>query len=187
MHQESESESPEVSFFKLAERYDMPRGRKRRWRDRRDTLPACRRRRRAHRRDRDASRHYLPMEVDANSASRGIRARLAGAMISALVTVACVLSIILAPEITLAAIFPFTVAVGSLGLSIALTMSARREEIVHQVAGRLTRDADPPALPAAELDAQSIDAQIIDSQMTEAHSRHTESDGQNRRHWQCER
>ncbi len=155
---ERQTDASEVSFFKLAERYEMPRGRKRRWRDRRDTLPAIRRRRRAKRRDRDASRHYYPMEVDANSASRGIQMRLLGAMASAMVTVVCVLTILLSSEITLGAIFPFTVAVGSLGLSIALTMSARREEIVHQVAGQLNAEEETAALPPGENDWCSIDA-----------------------------
>ena len=148
------SESPrssEVSFFKLAEQYHMSRGRRRRWRDKRDTLPARRRRRRSRRRDLSASREYFPMEVDANSASKGIQTRLLGAMASAMVTVVCVLSIVLAPEIALGAIFPLTVAIGSLGLSIALTMSARREEIVHEAAGRLIAELDDvrPALPPA--------------------------------------
>lgn len=97
-----------------------------------------------HRRDRTASREYFPMEVDASSASRGIRTRLLGAMASAAVTVVCFLVVFLAPELTLGAIFPISVALGSLGLSIALTMSARREEIVHQVAGELTADFDEP-------------------------------------------
>lgn len=149
-------ESSEVSFFKLAEQYEMPKGRKRRWRDRRDTLPAARRRRRAHRRDRDASHDYHPMVVDADSASRGIRTRLVGAAVSALVTVGCVLSIVFAPQITLGSAFPLTVAVGSLGLSVALAMSARREEIVHQVAGRLVGEDDQqgrlPPPEAAELE-----------------------------------
>lgn len=149
MQQEETDQSSEVSFFKLAEQYDMPRGRRRRWGDDRDGQPGRRRRRRLHRRDRDASRDYYPMKVDANSASRGIRTRLVGAMASAMVTVICFLSIVFAPEITLGSIFPFTVAVGSLGLSVALTMSARREEIVHQVAGQLATADDEPdrALP----------------------------------------
>lgn len=145
------SDSSEISFFELAERYEMASGRRRRWRDRRDTLPARRRRRRTRRRDHEASSEYFPMKVDANSASKGIRTRLLGAMTSALVKVGCVLSIVLAPEITLAAIFPLTVAIASLGLSIALTMSARREELVHQVAGRLVAELEDvkPALPPA--------------------------------------
>ena len=141
-------DSSEVSFFKLAERYEMPRGRRRRWRDQRDTLPARRRRRRAHRRDRQASRSYYPMKVDAKSANRGIQARLLGAMASALVTVICLLSLLIVPELTLGSTFAITMGLGSLGLSISLTMSARREEIVHQVAGRLASEIDESlALP----------------------------------------
>ncbi len=155
MEAESES-SPEVSFFKLAEQRAMARGRQRRWRDRRDTLPARRRRRRAHRRDRSPSRTYYPMKVEADTVSRGIFTRLLGAMGSALVTVICLASLLLAPELTIGSIFPFTVAIGSLGLSVALTMSARREEIVHQVAGRLHSEIDDqPALPAPD-DADDV-------------------------------
>ncbi len=145
-------ESAEVSFFDLAERYEMARGRPKRWRDRRDTLPARRRRRRTHRRDSPPSRSYYPMVVDSRSANRGIQARLVGAMAAALVTVICLISLFLAP-ITLGSTFALSIAVGSLGLSIALIMSARREEIVHQVAGELTRDVDQPrALPPGSQD-----------------------------------
>ncbi len=147
---ETRSDSPEVSFFKLAERYHMSRSRRRRWRDTRDTVPARRRRRRAHRRDRPASQIYFPMKVDAKSASRGIQARLLGAMVSAVVTVICFVSLLVAPEITIGSTFAITVGLGSLGLSVSLTMSARREEIVHQMAGRLVAEDDsPPALPPA--------------------------------------
>ena len=130
-----------VSFFKLAEQYEMPRGRKRRWRERRDDWPG-RRRRRSPRRDRPVSRYYLPIEVDAGSANRGIQTRLLGAMGAAILTVLCLLSIFMASEITLGSIFPLAVGLGSLGLSLALTMSARREEIVHQVAGELNREME---------------------------------------------
>lgn len=91
------------------------------------------------------------MEVEADSASKGIQTRLLGAIASALVTLLCVFSIVFAPEITLGAVFPLTMAIGSLGLSIALIMSARREEIVHEAAGRLIAEVDDvkPALPPA--------------------------------------
>lgn len=137
----------EISFFDLAEQYDMARTRPRSWRDRRDTLPSRRRRRRAHRRDRNSSHEYHPILVDAQEANRGIRTRLLGAMASALVTVVCLLSIFLAPQFTLASTFALSVAVGSFGLSMALSMSARREEIFHQIAGQLTADVEPRRLP----------------------------------------
>ena len=134
---EDHPEDKAVSFLKLAERYDeMPRSSRRRWRERRDDWPG-RRRRRIPRRDRQTSRYYFPMKVDSRAANRGIQTRLLGAMGSALLTVVCLLSIFLASEITLGSTFPLAVGLGSLGLSIALTMSARREEIVHQVAGEL--------------------------------------------------
>ena len=137
-------DASEVSFIELAEMYAMPRGRRPRWRDGRDTLPARRRRRRYHRRDRSPSRDYLPMEVDARSAHRGIQARLFGAMVSAVITVICFMSLLLAPELTLGSTLAIGFGIGSLGLSVALTMSARREEIVHQIAGELCAE-DPPA------------------------------------------
>ena len=147
------SDTSEVSFLELAEQYEMSKGRRGRWRDQRDTLPARRRRRRAHRRDRNSSRDYHPMKVDSRSANRGIQSRLLGAMLSAMITVVCLLSIVLAPEITLGSTFAITVGIASLGLSMALTMSARREEIVHQVAGRLNQEikqSKQRALPPAD-------------------------------------
>ena len=140
----------EISFFKLAERVDMARGQRRRWRDSRDTLPARRRRRRSHRRDRRSSRDYHPMKVDREAAYRGVRSRLWGAAASALVAMLCLMSLVLAPELTLGSTLPLAIGIGSLGLSTALAMSARREEIVHQVAGQLTRDGEPKALPDQE-------------------------------------
>lgn len=86
------------------------------------------------------------MKVDSRAASRGIRTRLAGAIGSAVLTVICLLSIVFAPEITLGSVLPLAVGLGSLGLSIALTMSARREEIVHQVAGQLNEDQGAPSM-----------------------------------------
>jgi hypothetical protein len=93
------------------------------------------------------------MVVDSRSANRGIRSRLLGAISAAIVTLICLLSIFLSP-ITLGSTFALTVAIGSLGLSIALIMSARREEIVHQVAGELTREGEqePLRLPSGHRD-----------------------------------
>ena len=141
------SELWEVSFVDLAEQHDMARTRPRSWRDQRDTLSARRRRRRTHRRDRPSSTDYHPIVVDSQEANRGIRSRLLGGMAAASVTVLCLLSIFLAPEFTLASTFALTVAVGSFGLSMALTMSARREEIFHQIAGQLTAEEERLRLP----------------------------------------
>lgn len=137
-------EVAEVSFFDLAWQNQMARGRQRRWRDRRDSLPAQRRRRRARRRDTPASHYYKPVAIDSDLASRGVRSRLAGGIAAALVTVLCLLSLFWAPQITLASAFVLTIAISSLGLSVALIMSARREELVHQLAGRLTKEAQTP-------------------------------------------
>ena len=136
----------EISFFKLAERIEMARSNRRRWRDSRDTLPARRRRRRSHRRDRRSSQDYHPMKVDRQAAYRGVKARLWGAAASALVAMVCLMSLVLAPELTLGSTLPLAIGIGSLGLSSALAMSARREEIVHQVAGQLTEE-EVPRLP----------------------------------------
>lgn len=139
----------EVSFFDLAWQLEMTRGRGRRWRDQRDSIPARRRRRRSRRRDKPASQYYRPVEVDPDLASRGVRARLAGGVAAALVTAFCLLTIFWTPVITLASAFSFFLAIGSLGLSFALIMSARREELVHQMADRLNREPRQPrqALP----------------------------------------
>jgi hypothetical protein len=152
------TESPglrEVSFFRLAEQYDkMARVRRTRWRDRRDTLPARRRRRRARRRTHPADADYYPMEVDGGEANRGVRARLLGAVGAASLTAICLIAVISAPVFTLATVFALTVAIGSLGLSVSLAVSARDEEIVHEMAGRLNAEIanDPPRLPLHELD-----------------------------------
>lgn len=140
----------EVSFIDLAEQYDMARARSRRWRDRRDNLPA--RRRRAHRRDRSSSQEYHPIIVDREEANRGVRSRLLGAMLAASITVLSMITIFLAPVFTLGSAFALSVAIGSFGLSMALTMSARREEIFHQVAGRLTAETERNLLPPGEED-----------------------------------
>ena len=151
------SESPglrEVSFFRLAEQYDkMARVRRTRWRDRRDTLPARRRRRRAQRRQHPVDADYYPMEVDGGEASRGVQARLLGAVGAASLTAICLIAVVTAPAFTMATVFALTVAIGSLGLSVSLAVSARDEEIVHEMAGRLNAEIanEPPRLPAHDL------------------------------------
>ena len=120
----------------------MGRGQSRRWRDSRDTLPARRRRRAARRRDSPASKEYAPFEVDAGSATRGIQARLVGGLLAAMLFLGCMLSVVFAPAITLGSVLAVSVGICSLGLSLSLIMSARKEEIVHQVAGELMQDLE---------------------------------------------
>ncbi|RDV38382.1 hypothetical protein DV096_06065 [Bradymonadaceae bacterium TMQ3] len=134
----------EVSFFELAARLEMARRKQGRWRDRRDTVPARRKRRRLHRRDFPASQVYEPAPVDPRLATRGVQSRLLGAAGLAALTVACVLAVIFAPGFSYDMVFLLTMGTGSLGLAIALIMGARREEIVHGIAHRLSDESGEP-------------------------------------------
>lgn len=117
----------------------MRRGKRMRWRHSRNTLPARRRRRRAHRRDVErGGTTYNPIEVSSDVARSGVRFRLLGAVLSALVTVLSLLAGMFAPG-TFGAIFGFTVALSSFGAAVGLLMSARHEEQVHALAAELER------------------------------------------------
>lgn len=136
----------EVSFFELAARLEMARRKQGRWRDRRDTVTARRKRRRLHRRDFPASQVYEPAPIDPRLATRGVQSRLLGAAGLAALTVACVLAVIFAPGFSYELAFLLTMGTGSLGLAIALIMGARREEIVHGIAHQLSDESEKPAL-----------------------------------------
>ena len=112
----------------------MRRGRRVRWRETRDTLPARRRRRRSHRRDVERGGSYDPIEVDPGVALHGVRSRLLGAAGSAALTVACVAFGLLLSLGSFAGTFALTTACCSLGAAMGLLLSARHEERVHQLA-----------------------------------------------------
>jgi hypothetical protein len=111
-----------------------------RWRERRDTIPARRRRRRRRRREIERSQEYQPLDVDPGSASRGVRSRLITAVGGLVVTMACLLTAWASAFSTFSATFALTIAASTFGASIALVMSARREEVVHQLANKLDRE-----------------------------------------------
>jgi len=145
----------EVSFFELAARLEMARRKQGRWRDRRDTVPARRKRRRVHRRDFPASSSYVPQPVDPHLATRGVQSRLLGAAGLAALTVACVLAVIFAPGFSYDTAFLLAMGTGSLGLAIALIMGARREEIVHGIAHQLNELPAGP-MPRLKLDFSEL-------------------------------
>lgn len=118
----------------------MDRTNRIRWRHRRDTLPARRRRRRWHRRDRACGDTYYPMQVDPDSALRGVRSRLVGAMAAASITLISFVYALLSSLTTFGATFALTVGVCSFGAAVALLLSARHEEEVHELASSFDRD-----------------------------------------------
>ncbi len=165
---DADAEEVEVSLFDYIEQKTMARGRIRRWRDTRDTLPARRRRRTIRRRDFARSKEYAPFEVDARCANRGVQARLLGGILGALLFLGCLLSVVLSPAITLGSVFAISVGISSLGLSMALIMSARREEIVHQVASELVQDMERrKRLEAEELSTQDGSLLLTDQSATD--------------------
>lgn len=116
-----------------------------RWRERRDTLTARRHRRRRRRRDLQRSECYEPEPADPDSASRGVRNRLAGAMVAVALTSICIGTGLVIPLSWFAATFAFTLGFSSFGAGIALVLSARHEERVHELAAQL--DAEDVLAP----------------------------------------
>ena len=84
------------------------------------------------------------MEFDPHSASRGVRSRLVGAIAGLAVTLLCILIGFVFPLSTFATTFAFTLGFSSFGAAVALLMSARQEEEMHEI--------------GAQLDAPEVDA-----------------------------
>ncbi len=99
--------------------------------------PPARRRRR---RDTCRGGYYEPIRVDAKAAERGVRARLAGAAAAGALTFISVIGMLVfdPAKFTLLALISCTV--GGLIIAISLILSARREELVHQLATDLQAD-----------------------------------------------
>lgn len=110
-----------------------------RWRNRRDTLPARRHRRRQRRRDVERQGEYDPIEVHPSSVARGVRSRLVGALGALVVTLGCLGVGVATSLSTFFAVFALTIGLSSFGAGVALVMSARHEEKVHQIADQLDR------------------------------------------------
>ncbi len=97
-----------------------------------DTPGSLRSSRRTRRRDRTASSQYRPCVVSSDSAMRGVQSRLFGGVLTALLTLGCIAFVLTASSITMGVTFAFTIGTYSLAASIALLMSARQEELIHQ-------------------------------------------------------
>ena len=82
---------------------------------------------------------YVPIEVDPGAAQRGIRARLGGAMCSGALTVMCAWLIVAWQGDKFAMAALGAIGFGALLATISMSLSARREEIVHQLAHDLHR------------------------------------------------
>jgi len=99
-----------------------------------------RRARRAHRRETRRSGYYEPIHVDSRAAERGVNVRLVAGGASAFIALACLASAALLDptKFTLLGLICFGLSFA--GAAISLVMSARREEIVHQLASDLSSD-----------------------------------------------
>ncbi len=85
------------------------------------------------------------MVVDSQAALRGVRARLIGAVAAASVTLVCLLYAVLSSLSSFGVTFALTVGLCSFGAAVALLLSARHEEEVHELATELgaRRSAHP--------------------------------------------
>src|SRR5690554_4960532 len=77
---------------------------------------------------------------------RGVQSRLFGGVLTALLTLGCIAFVLTASSITMGVTFAFTIGTYSLAASIALLMSARQEEVIHQFSQCVSEDdnEDPP-------------------------------------------
>lgn len=82
---------------------------------------------------------------------RGVQSRLFGGVLTALLTLGCIAFVLTASSITMGVTFAFTIGTYSLAASIALLMSARQEEVIHQLTHSKTdhqiEDTPPAELP----------------------------------------
>ena len=110
---------------------------RRRWRDRRETLPATRRRRRSHRRDVPRGTYYEPVPIYDAMARRGVQSRLRLAMMGMTAAVFCMVAVFVWPQthFGVAALGAFGFC--ALNLAVAAILSARREEFVHRLASSM--------------------------------------------------
>lgn len=126
--------------------------RRRRGSQRLPTIPhGPRRVRRGHRRDTQRSTYYKPIEAAASSARRGVQLRLLGGTLS-LVVAALLLVICLVffpmTHLLISALIPLVL--GGMGAGVALILSARREEQIHQLAHTLHQLPHPASREEAE-------------------------------------
>ena len=95
---------------------------------------------------------YAPLVVDPRSARQGVSARLWGALLSLSLTALCAVALLTIVEAHLVMLAVMITAAGSLSLAVAMLLSARREEQVHQLAHQLLQDSQAlsPALLEGE-------------------------------------
>lgn len=81
------------------------------------------------------------MSVDPDSAQRGVRARLMGAVGAASTTLICIVYAMLASVGSFGATFALAIGLCSFGAAVGLLLSARHEEEVHELAAQFDRSA----------------------------------------------
>lgn len=96
-----------------------------------------RRPRRPARRSGEVSVHYEPIALDRGAATRGVRNRLYGAIFAAVLVWICAACLVVLPLSTFSALVLSGFGVGALSAVIAMLLSARREELMHQLASDL--------------------------------------------------
>lgn len=80
------------------------------------------------------------MQVDPDSALKGVRTRLVGALAAAAVTLVCFMYAMLSSLSSFGGTFALTIGVCSFGAAVALLLSARHEEEVHELASSFERE-----------------------------------------------
>lgn len=101
-----------------------------------------------HRRDTPRGSTYDPVEVESDTARKGVNVRLFAAVGSLQLAVICVLGVILGNATTMAALAAFSIGFVAFNAGIALLLSARREESLH----RLANEGPAGFLPVPEAD-----------------------------------
>jgi hypothetical protein len=101
------------------------------------------------------------MVVDSQSALRGVRSRLIGAVAAASITLACLLYAMLSTLNSFGSTFALTVAMCSFGAAVALLLSARQEEEVHEMACGFNAPDSPGRSQQDEPGSRALDSDTI--------------------------
>lgn len=113
-----------------------------------------RRTRRPARRSGEVSLQYEPIDLDQKAATRGVRNRLLGAIFAASLVWVCAACIVLLPLSTFSALVLSGFGLGALSAVVAMLLSARREELMHQLASDLHH------MPQLEHDSSWTDGSV---------------------------
>jgi hypothetical protein len=106
------------------------------------------------------------MVVDSQSALRGVRSRLIGAVAAAATTLVCLLYAMLTSLNSFGSTFALTVAMCSFGAAVALLLSARHEEEVHELAAGFD-DPRQPGGPEDVPDSYALETNVFDKNAPE--------------------